>query len=177
MIHLPYGYEKSPFGIRIVPEQADCVQTIYRLYLSGMGYRRIASYLNQKKTPTPSMCRYRHSLSAGKASSAHIAFQWSDHMVREILKNDFYTGTYRLHNAAASPYTEVTAEFRQISNTFSPADIPPSYQSRHSKPSKRQQTHGYSRIFTAMLLLSFKKMPLLFKNTVDFCFAKNAAAV
>lgn len=162
LIHLPYGYEKSPFGIRIVPEQADCVQTIYRLYLSGMGYRRIASYLNQKKTPTPSMCRYRHSLSAGKASSAHIAFQWSDHMVREILKNDFYTGTYRLHKRCR---LTVHGSDRRV-----PADQQYVFPCRHPAIISKQT-------FEAVQKTTNSRIQSHFHGHASSLFQKNASAV
>lgn len=53
----PYGYERVKLDrgwtLRPVPEQAAVVLSIFRMYLSGMGYTRIADRLNELQVPAP----------------------------------------------------------------------------------------------------------------------------
>ena len=79
------GMGKPPFGYRIgdnqkleiVPEEADTVILIYKLYLEqNMGVRLIARHLNEQGIPTKQ----------GK--------RWSIVGVRDILRNRAYLGTY-----------------------------------------------------------------------------------
>jgi len=79
------GMGKSPYGYRIganqkleiVPEEADTVILIYKLYLEqNMGVRLIARHLNEQGIPTKQ----------GK--------RWSIVGVRDILRNRVYLGTY-----------------------------------------------------------------------------------
>lgn len=95
----PFGYKrhkKDASKMEIVPKEAEYVKMIYDLYLKGSGYRMIAKYLTEKKIPTPSMIRHEHELEEGKITKRHIASEWSDSMVKEMLENDFYIGTLRL---------------------------------------------------------------------------------
>ncbi len=87
-------------ALDIVPEEADCIRSIYELYLGGFGYRRIAARLNSAHIPTPSMARRSKALAEGKLTKWPAAAEWSDGMVKELLSNDFYTGTLRLHKRA-----------------------------------------------------------------------------
>jgi len=79
------GLGKPPFGYRIgtnqkleiIPEEAETVGLIYRLYLQeNMGVRRIARYLNEQGTTTRKGNR------------------WSIVGIRDILRNRAYLGTY-----------------------------------------------------------------------------------
>ncbi|MFA5374806.1 MAG: recombinase family protein [Dehalococcoidia bacterium] len=78
------GLGKPPFGYRIgsdhkyelVPEEAETISLIYRLYLQeGKGVRLIARYLNEQKITTRSGGR------------------WSIVGVRDVLRNRSYVGT------------------------------------------------------------------------------------
>ena len=54
----PFGYrrnEKDKTVLEIVAKEAEYIKQIYDLYLSGSGYRKIATYLTQQGAPTPSM--------------------------------------------------------------------------------------------------------------------------
>ena len=85
----PFGYKEN---YEISPSEADCVRTIFELYLSGLGYRKIAHTLNLAGYATPSMAlkrKFPH-------SSRKVVTSWSDSMVKEILANDCYIGTLRL---------------------------------------------------------------------------------
>lgn len=99
-VQVPYGYVRSNTDkqqILIIAEEASCVRLIYDLYIKGYGYRKIASYLTENHIPTPSMTRHMRAVRSGKVPKQPVAGQWSDGMVKEILGNDFYIGTYRLH--------------------------------------------------------------------------------
>lgn len=70
------GYKKGEDGKpEIVPEEAEIIKDIYRLFLDGMAIRNIARYLTDKKIPTP----------AGKEV-------WSVSTIKSILKNEKYKG-------------------------------------------------------------------------------------
>lgn len=52
----PFGYrrnEKDKTVLEIVPKEAEYIKQIYDLYLSGSGYRKIATYLTEQGAPTP----------------------------------------------------------------------------------------------------------------------------
>lgn len=75
----PYGYRVGSEGRLIpVPEEADVVRYIFRLYLDeGLGIRRIAQRLNDEDYRT------------------RRGRPWSMVTIRDILRNRVYTGTYR----------------------------------------------------------------------------------
>ena len=79
-VSLPYkqflGYEKGEDGKpRIIPEQAETVRLIYRLFIEGQTPAAIAKCFTRKGIPTP----------AGKAN-------WQASTVRSILTNEKYKG-------------------------------------------------------------------------------------
>lgn len=103
LTHVPFGYQRNDEkkeSIEIVPEEAAQVKQIYELYTQGLGYRKIAAHLTENLVPTPSAIRHQHALSQGKPDRRPAASQWSESMVKNILGNDFYIGTYRLHKRA-----------------------------------------------------------------------------
>lgn len=100
MTQPPFGYrrnEKDKTMIEVSPEEAAYVRLVFDLYLKGAGCRKIAAYLNEHQIPTPSMARHVQELKEGRHTKRRIAPAWSDGMVKEILDNDFYIGTFRLH--------------------------------------------------------------------------------
>lgn len=70
----PYGYRLKDGSLEIVPEEAKIVSQIFGLYCSGMGQRRITSFLNDNHIP------YR----GGQ--------RWNRSGVRYILFNERYSG-------------------------------------------------------------------------------------
>ena len=79
-VSMPYkqflGYEKGPDGIPvIVPEQAEIVRRIYRLYMAGKTTNYIAKTLTAEGIPTPS----------GKQ-------KWQASTIESILTNEKYKG-------------------------------------------------------------------------------------
>lgn len=100
MTQPPFGYkrnEKNKAIIEIVPKEAEYIKMVYDLYLKGSGYRKIATYLTENHVPTPSMIRHESELEEGRSTKRKITSEWSDGMVKDILDNDFYIGTFRLH--------------------------------------------------------------------------------
>ena len=100
MTQPPFGYkrnEKNKAIIEIVPKEAEYIKMVYDLYLKGSGYRKIATYLTENHVPTPSMIRHERELEEGRSTKRKITSEWSDGMVKDILDNDFYIGTFRLH--------------------------------------------------------------------------------
>ncbi len=99
LTHAPYAYQIVNRQFIIDEDQAEVIRKIFNLYLSGHGYRRIADILNSQHVPTPSTAM-REALHAEEGRVKHptsVATRWNDYSVRDILKNDFYIGTYRLH--------------------------------------------------------------------------------
>ena len=84
----PFGYcrnEKDKTVLEIVPKEAEYIKQIYDLYLSGSGYRKIATYLTEHGAPTPSMIQREREIEEGRLSKRQVASKWSDAMVKEIL--------------------------------------------------------------------------------------------
>lgn len=99
MTQPPYGYRRTGRNrenFEIVPKEAEYIKMIYDLYIQGWGYRKISVYLTQQGIPTPSMIRRERELAEGRTTNHRIASGWSDSMVKSILDNDFYIGTFRL---------------------------------------------------------------------------------
>ncbi|MCD8333006.1 MAG: recombinase family protein, partial [Clostridiales bacterium] len=99
----PFGYqrnEKDKTMLEIMPKDAEVVNEIYDLYISGSGYRKISVYLTEQGKPTPSMIQRERELEEGRLSKRTVASRWSDGMIKEILDNDFYIGTFRLKKRA-----------------------------------------------------------------------------
>ena len=95
----PLGYRrnaKDKYTLEIVPKEAEYVKMIFELYISGYGYRKIADYLTDQGIPTPSMILRRREIEQGRLSRRTIAIKWSDRMIKDLLDNDFYIGTFRL---------------------------------------------------------------------------------
>ena len=99
----PFGYrrnEKDKTILEIVPQEAENIKLVYELYISGSGYRKIANYLTDQGIPTPSMVRHERELEEGRMTKRSIATKWTDSMVKDLLDNDFYIGTFRLRKRA-----------------------------------------------------------------------------
>ena len=86
----PYGYKKVPFPgapdknqLEIIPEEAQVVQRIYRLYIDGQGPKEIMRTLNAEQIST----------GYDKNNNKRTA-KWSEKMVSNILKNQTYRGEY-----------------------------------------------------------------------------------
>lgn len=99
----PFGYRRNKLDktiLEIIPKEAETIQLIYELYLSGYGYRKIANHLTDQGISTPSMVRHERELEEGRITKRTPAARWTDSMVKDLLNNDFYIGTLRLKKRA-----------------------------------------------------------------------------
>lgn len=90
--YAPYGYikneDKKP-PLLIDEYAAPIVRRIFEMRATGMGYRTIATKLNDEKIVPPREYYYN---SIGKPNPKKGLRSWSDVVVREILKNEAYIG-------------------------------------------------------------------------------------
>ena len=92
----PYGYivnKKQQF--EVVPVEAEIVRRIYRLYIDGWGYKKIANALTDEGIPTPRMAERERKIAEGEDYRRSVKSAWSIATVQGILDNDFYIGTLR----------------------------------------------------------------------------------
>ncbi len=89
--YAPYGYKKHPENknkLIIDEETAPIVKEIFKLYLDGYGYVKIAQILTSRNIPTPS--QYKGFPNNNTIKLKNIC--WSYHTVRMILQNEVYIG-------------------------------------------------------------------------------------
>ena len=92
----PYGYILNKQQIfEVVPTEADVIRTIFKLYLDGWGYKKIANYLTDNNVPTPRMSECERRAAAGEPVRRRAKAAWAIVTVQGILDNDFYIGTLR----------------------------------------------------------------------------------
>lgn len=92
----PYGYivnKKKEF--EIVPTEADIVREIFKLYIGGWGYKRIANHLTELGIPTPRMAERDRKEASEEEYHRKVNTDWSIVTIQNILDNDFYIGTLR----------------------------------------------------------------------------------
>ena len=107
-VSIPYGqflgYRKGADGLpEIVPEEAEIVRSIYRMFIEGKSTNSIAKYLTQKGIPTP----------AGKDT-------WMRQTVESILRNEKYKG-------AALLQKKFTVDFHQKKMKVNEGEVPQYY--------------------------------------------------
>ena len=92
----PYGYEicKDDNNKLVIDLVASgVVRDIFNLYLSGLGFMRIAKYLNDKKIPSPSLYKYQKGIKLNIVSNKpRNEIKWSASAVKSILTNEVYLG-------------------------------------------------------------------------------------
>ena len=92
----PYGYIVNKHQeFEIVPTEAEVVREIFRLYIDGWGYKKIANYLTDQGIPTPRMAERDRKEAAGEEYRRSVKPAWAIVTVQGILDNDFYIGTLR----------------------------------------------------------------------------------
>lgn len=95
---VPYGYRltggKNP-AIVVEEECAEVVRKIFQMYSDGYGYRKIANFLTDGNIPTPRMYDEQRHIAEGGEVESRAKAQWSIVSISEILRNDFYIGTFR----------------------------------------------------------------------------------
>ena len=92
----PYGYILNKQQIfEVVPTEAEVIRRIFKLYLDGWGYKKIANYLTDNNVPTPRMSECERRAAAGEPVRRKAKAAWAIVTVQGILDNDFYIGTLR----------------------------------------------------------------------------------
>ncbi len=94
-----YGYMKKNKNRLFVDEEIrPCIELIFNKYLSGMGYQKVARYLNEHTHfPTPSQYHYHKKTENGRTYNQSINDTWQEYHIRSILSNETYTGTLVTH--------------------------------------------------------------------------------
>ncbi len=91
----PYGYrldDKVKGKLFVDDTAAEVVKRIYSFYENGWGYVKIAKKLNEEGVPNP----YRYKMESGSkfhTNTGAMNGSWNEATVRNILKNEVYTGT------------------------------------------------------------------------------------
>ena len=100
---VPYGYyitNTKTMAYIIDVSAIPVIQEIFDLYISGLGYKKIAEHLTLKKVPTPRMAEKlrkdkERELRGEPPTKIKAGEVWSGATIKEILVNDFYIGTLR----------------------------------------------------------------------------------
>ena len=91
-----FGYEINPCNnnkLIIDPKASIVVKKIYNLYLKGLGFTQIATYLNQKNIPSPSLYKYQKGIKLNIVSNkAREEIKWNANAIKTILTNELYLG-------------------------------------------------------------------------------------
>ena len=100
-VSLPYkqflGYRKGANGLpEIVPEEAEIVRLIYRMFMEGKSTSFIAKYLTENGIPTP----------GGKKN-------WQFSTIESILTNEKYKGDARLQKKFTTDYLTKTMKVNE----------------------------------------------------------------
>ncbi len=95
---VPYGYvitNSKTMTFEVEPNEAEVVREIFRLYIDGYGYKKIANHLTDKHIPTPRSNQRARIEARGEECKYKVKPSWSIVTVQGILQNDFYIGTLR----------------------------------------------------------------------------------
>lgn len=97
---VPYGFtitNQKKHLFEIVPDEAEVIKEVFRLYNEGFGYKKISNYLTEKHIPTPRTKVKERIEEKGDTTKLKANTSWSIATIRDILTNDFYIGTLRQH--------------------------------------------------------------------------------
>ena len=96
-----YGYVKDKEDVTklyVDEEIRPVIELIYKLYIEGLGRKKICDILNSKYNyPTPSVYYRQKHLERGRIYKHPVQELWSTYMISNVLNNDVYTGTLRTH--------------------------------------------------------------------------------
>ena len=91
-----FGYEiskKDNNKLIVDPVAAEIVKKIYILYLNGLGFTKIAKYLNNKSIPCPSLYKYQKGIKLNIISNKpRSEIKWTTNAIKTILTNELYIG-------------------------------------------------------------------------------------
>jgi site-specific DNA recombinase len=96
-----YGYiKKDPYirhKLTVDEEVRHVIELIFKLYLEGLGYKKICDILNEKGYPTPSMNTKQKHADAGRVFKNKVSDVWQTHNIQRIITNPMYVGTLVTH--------------------------------------------------------------------------------
>jgi site-specific DNA recombinase len=93
-VFLPYGYRREEKKLVVEETEAEVVKLIFKLYLDGLGTKKIAEKLNQLKVPTRyNLSLQKDQLTIRKRTLKKEDFVWRDGTIYGILTNEVYVGT------------------------------------------------------------------------------------
>lgn len=116
---VPYGYVITNYKnlkFEIVPDEADIIKKVFKLYNDGWGYKKIANYLTDKNIPTPRMKEKERAENENKTYNRKARKEWSIITVSHILENDFYIGTFRQHKYQRTKINGADAKLSEKEN-------------------------------------------------------------
>ena len=116
---VPYGYVITNYKnlkFEIVPDEADIIKKVFKLYNDGWGYKKIANYLTDKNIPTPRMKEKERAENEDKPYNRKARKEWSIVTVSHILENDFYIGTFRQHKYQRTKINGADAKLSEKEN-------------------------------------------------------------
>jgi DNA invertase Pin-like site-specific DNA recombinase len=94
-----YGYKKikinDKFNLIVDEDIKPIIESIFKEYINGLGYKKICDMLEEKGYPTPSEYIKKRHEANGRVFKNATSAKWSTHMVQRILCNDIYIGTLR----------------------------------------------------------------------------------
>ena len=96
--NVPYGYVMMDYQKReykVDDSAAEVVRDIFKMYIEGSGYKKIAKKLTDDKVPTPKARLKQLMEEQGKTYDGEVGEVWNTASVSHILENDFYIGTLR----------------------------------------------------------------------------------
>ncbi len=100
-----YGYIKKDPCLRhrltVDEEVRHVIELIFKLYLEGLGYKKICDVLNEKGYPTPSANTKKRHAEAGRVFKNRVSDDWQTHNIQRIITNPMYTGTLVTHKKAS----------------------------------------------------------------------------
>ncbi|WIV10558.1 recombinase family protein [Proteiniborus sp. MB09-C3] len=124
----PFAYykDKNTGEMKVIPECADIVKLIFKLYIDGLGARKIASYLTENGYKTPS--QYQKELLGKKVpvNKTKIAGAvWNDRTITRILDSDCYIGTLRCGVSYKNTITKVRKRLSEDEHIIHENFFPP----------------------------------------------------
>ncbi|MFI3260661.1 MAG: recombinase family protein [bacterium] len=91
-----FGYfvsKENTDVLQVDPYASKIVNEIFKVYLEGNGYGKIAKSLNEKGVPSPSVYKNQNGVKLNVISNRDISdIKWSSNAIKTILSNEVYIG-------------------------------------------------------------------------------------
>ena len=177
---VPYGYVVTNYKnlkFEIVPDEADIIREVFKLYNDGWGYKKIANYLTDKNIPTPRMKEKERAENEDRQYNRKAKKEWSIVTVSHILENDFYIGTFRQHKYQRTKINGADAKLLENENIVFEKHHEPIIDGRtflytQEQLSKRSTAHyrgikKYETPYTGYLYCGDCKAPMFSRSRPD----------